>query len=278
MKDDTLYLQFPQWQGSSHRDAPLLTQGAAWLHEFLNYLPFERIEVGRKEPGLKRDKLLAKPDLLWHAEQTKQLINAKQPERIFTLGGDCGVDFLPITYLHQRYGERLAVVWLDAHADLNTPKSSPSSAFHGMVLRACMGEGDPELQAYAYSVLNPAQAFLAGVRVFDAPELAFFEEHQMKLFSAQELEKRAESFTDYLELLDVDKLHIHLDLDVLDPESFDATGYPTEAGLSVLGASLVLKALYKSFDVVGFTMTEFMPKDKEDMKALAILLANNPLL
>jgi len=271
-------LQCGQWQGSSHRDAPLLMKGSDWLFEVLNYLPFEHIEVGRNEPSRKREHVLAKTDLLWHAEQMKQLIDAKKPSRIVTLGGDCGVDFLPITYLNKLYRERFAVIWIDAHPDLHVPASSPNSAFRTMVLRACMGDGATMLQDYAYSKLAPLNTFLAAVRKFDPHEFAFFEDNKMKLFPFQDLAKRPESLTDYLDLLEIEKVHIHFDLDALSPEAFSATGYPEAEGLSLLDANLLLKAIYNAFEVVGFTLSEFMPKQKEDLQALMPLLASNPLL
>jgi arginase len=144
VSQETLYLHFPQWQGSSHRDGPSLIRGSELIAEALNYLPFERIDVSRREASETLSNIRAKADLLNHAKYVRQIIEKTHPKRIVTLGGDCGVDLLPITYLHKRYGSDLAVIWIDAHADLNTPASSSSQAFHGMVLRACLGEGDKD--------------------------------------------------------------------------------------------------------------------------------------
>jgi arginase len=57
----------------------------------------------------------------------------------------------PVSAALARHGDGLAVVWFDAHGDLNTPESSPSGAFHGMVLRTLLGQGP----ALAYGHRTP---------------------------------------------------------------------------------------------------------------------------
>ncbi len=77
-------------------------------------------------------------------EQTKffkEIIIDSKPDKISTIGGDCAVEIMPISYLNKIYQEDLCIIYIDAHADLNTPESSPSKAFHGMPLRTLLGEG-----------------------------------------------------------------------------------------------------------------------------------------
>ncbi|MEW2250541.1 arginase family protein [Streptomyces sp. NPDC006975] len=84
------------------------------------------------------------------------------------VGGDCAVDLAPVGAALSAFGNRLALVWFDAHADLNSPQPSPSGASHGMVLRALIGDG-PEGLRPAQSL--PAQrAVLAGARSLDPGE------------------------------------------------------------------------------------------------------------
>jgi arginase len=97
-------------------------------------------------------------------------ILSTSPDRIFTLGGSCGIETLPVSYLNHKYGGDLAVVWLDAHADLNTPESSLSKHFHGMPLRTLLGEGDRHICEQSFSILRADQIFLAGTRELDLAE------------------------------------------------------------------------------------------------------------
>lgn len=100
---------------------------------------------------------------LGYKEVLKQLKNActlidgVKPDTIFTVGGDCGVELLSVSYLNKRYNGALAVIWFDAHGDLNTPASSPIKKFHGMPLRALLGEGDEEIVRQCFSKLKAGQ-------------------------------------------------------------------------------------------------------------------------
>ncbi|MBV1909658.1 MAG: arginase family protein [Kangiellaceae bacterium] len=63
------------------------------------------------------------------------------PSRIMKVGRSCGAKAAPVSYLDNIDKGQTAIIWFDAHGDLNTPESSPSGHFHGMVLRTLLGEG-----------------------------------------------------------------------------------------------------------------------------------------
>ena len=74
-------------------------------------------------------------------------------DKIATLGGDCGVDMIPISYLNKKYKCGLGIFWIDAHADIHTPESSPSQNFHGMPIRIMMGK--KAMRVYWSSFFQP---------------------------------------------------------------------------------------------------------------------------
>ncbi|MGH3734382.1 MAG: arginase family protein [Micromonosporaceae bacterium] len=135
----TATLCVPQWQGSGSDRARKLADGAA---ELADLVPAERRVTapvsqlqGSPDSDVRRlgvlvDNLAVVQDALAGLDDT-----------VITLGGDCGVELAPISAARTRYGDQLTVLWLDAHPDLNTPQSSPSGAFHGMVLRTLLGQG-----------------------------------------------------------------------------------------------------------------------------------------
>ncbi len=274
----TLNLHFPQWQGSSLEDAVRLYYGSAELYKLLNHLPFESIAVDTDSKDDTVKGINHFSSIVRQAEQVSALLHYHQPQRVFTLGGDCGVDFLPISYLNERYGKTFAVVWLDAHADLHTPNSSPSGAFHGMVLRHILGQGSEALRKLAARPLYTDQVYLAGVRHFDAPELAYYEENRIKLFRVSDLEERPEVLTEVLEVRGYKHLHIHLDLDVLEPSEFRSVGFPVAGGLKLAAAVNLLTVLKSFFEVVGVSVTEYMPTAETDKQVLSTLLLSNPLV
>jgi arginase len=253
---DTLRLLLPQWQGSGHERAKELYTGALSLKPFL---PEGTVAIEVEEVDTETsNKIMRYADIILNTEEALEVIRTASPKKLFTVGGDCGVDAGPVTYLNSVYKD-LAVVWIDTHSDLNTPESSPSKSFHGMVLRTILGEGDAALLEKLPSKLSPDQIFLAGVREFDPPELSYSEENRLKLFGIKDLETNQDALIEVMQARGFKNLHIHLDLDVLDESEFASTCYSTANGLSVEGLLKLLELLQKDMNVVGFTMTEFAP-------------------
>lgn len=258
-----LHVAFPQWQGSGHQHAQRLYNGAEQLRKALPER-FERIPVAQLSSAEKRGGINSYDDILAQAERLRAVLDEQQPERLLTLGGDCGVDLVPASYLNERYAGELALLWLDAHADLNTPRSSPSGAFHGMALRSLMGEGDEALLSQSYKPFAAEQVFLLGARDFDPPEFAYFEEEKLELFRPEELREHPEHLRDALELRGYNKLHVHFDLDALDPAEGIPTCYPAAGGFQREAINLLLAKLDRSFDIVGITLTEYAPAQQDD--------------
>ena len=154
---DTLRLFFPQWQGSGSERAKELLTGVMSLKSLL---PSSMTELETEDVNTETaNNILHYADIVLNLEEALHIIQEANPKRLVTIGGDCGVDAAPITYLNKVYKD-LAVVWIDAHADLNTPESSPSKSFHGMVLRAILGEGDTVILEKLPSRVFPDAVFL----------------------------------------------------------------------------------------------------------------------
>jgi hypothetical protein len=126
------------------------------------------------------------------------------PERPLVLGGCCCAHVGAVRALARRHG-RLAVVWIDAHGDLNTPESSPSGNTWGMPLRMLIDAGD----------VDPKDVTLLGARSLDPPERAFIEAAGIR----QEL--------GHLQ----DNVYVALDLDVVEPPGLDVF-MPEPGGLA----------------------------------------------
>lgn len=256
-------LLFPQWQGSGSPQAPLLREGAERIATLVG---LQHLRVP-SAPGLLETEagIRGRAQLLTQLALARALLETERAERLFTIGGDCGVDLAPASYLNARHRD-LALVWLDAHGDLNTPGTSPSGAFHGMVLRTLLGEGDADFLGRAFSLFAPEQVFLAGARDFDPAERAYA--GGLEYLAVSTLERQRAALAGRIKARGFTKLHVHLDLDVLEPTEFASTGYPTPNGLSLEGLLGLLNALCTQFDVVGVTLTEFTPKVRSDLRVI----------
>ena len=171
-----------------------------------------------------------------------------------TIGGDCGSDLASVQHAAAN-NDAMALVWIDAHADLNSPEESPSHAFHGMVLRTLLGDGPEAL--LASTPLSPQRVILAGTRSLDDGELTYIEAAGIPVIAPEALD--IESLTAALSASGATSVYLHIDLDVLDPAEFGSVGYPEPFGVS-LGRLLELIAAAKAaLPLAGAAVTEFAP-------------------
>jgi len=166
------------------------------------------------------------------AAQTLALA-ADLPERPLILGGCCCSHVGAVEGLASRYG-KLAVVWLDAHGDLNTRETSPSGNEWGMPLRMLLDSG----------AAAPERTALVGVRSLDPPERSFLA--GSGLHSGSDAVERATAETDCV--------YVALDLDVLDPAEI-AAFMPEPGGLSVDEVEQLLVGLASRKTIVGAGLT-----------------------
>lgn len=174
------------------------------------------------------------------------------------LAGDCGISVatLPVLARHQ---PDAYVLWLDAHPDFNTPESSASDFLGGMCVAAACGLWDSGFGAG----LDPSRVVMYGVRDVDGPEQVLLERSGVLL-----VERPGE----LADVLDGRKVFVHLDCDVLDPESVPSS-WPVPGGPDLDQLSRLLDLVAGAADVVGAEITAANPEFAE---AIATALA--PLL
>lgn len=201
---------------------------------------------------------------------------------VLTIGGDCGVELVPVGVARYRYGPGLGVAWFDAHADLNTASSSPSGAFHGMVLRSLLGEGDPEFAAAP--ALERGHAVLIGTRAFDPAERDAVAAGLVRRAAGGPaalryagvggpagLRSAGVEGPAALRSAGVERVYVHVDLDVLDPAAFPAVGCPEPGGLSVAELVEAIRS-FAAFEVVGAGITECAVADPGALRPLLPVL------
>lgn len=181
------------------------------------------------------------------------------------IGGDCGIELAAVTHAAARAaarGARLGVLWLDAHPDLNTPDTSPSGAFSGMVLRALLGEGADGLRANP--PLDPATVVLAGTRALDDGEAAYLDGSPIVRVAADAVDA---GFEGVLAPLGFDELYVHVDLDVLDPSEFGGVPDPQPFGVATADLTAAIAAALANRRLAGAGITMFAPASADDATA-----------
>jgi arginase len=264
-----LSLLFPEWQGYGEHDA--VYRGAykvarelfAGRFVVVPVQPDERLEVTRGVLGL--------GSIAANLRRARALLDELEPRRVFMVGGTCAAEVGPVSYLNRLHAGGMAVLWFDAHGDLNTPASSPSGRFHGMSLRALLGEGPPEIVSQVDLRLTTEQVFLVGSRELDAGEAAFVAERSLYVAAPGTLGDGAD-LCDTIAARGFRRVYVHLDLDVLDPEAFPDVLVPTHGGSKPGDVAAVLRRLTDRFDVVGFSIVEFCDKTGHGIDALRTLV------
>ncbi|HXF98232.1 MAG TPA: arginase family protein [Gaiellaceae bacterium] len=180
-------------------------------------------------------------------EEQSEALAADLPERPLVLGGCCCAHVGAVRGLAAR-GGRLALVWLDAHGDLNTPETSPSGNLWGMPLRMLLDEG----------TVAVADTALVGARNLDPGEVEFVERTGLD----DSLERTLEG---------ADRVYVALDLDVLDPGQA-AVFVPEPGGPSVAEVEELLRGVAERAPVAGVGVTGLVP-DERNLPVVARLLA-----
>lgn len=238
-----LVLSYPQWQGSGRSEN--LRRGAQAAAEICGrYGPLARVpDAG---DGKTRDGINRWTAILEQFRSARAILDERQPARVLTAGGDCACDVAVIDYLHRRYPD-LMVIWVDAHLDANTAETSPSGNFHGMPVAAITGAAPSDLRALLGAPLPPAQFRYVSAHMGDDGDWAFQRDNGLAWHKVEE------GF--------FGPIHIHFDLDALDPAEFPYLAYPDGKLSREAGLALVRNAA-ASGNLVGLTITEFAPLDE----------------
>ena len=178
------------------------------------------------------------------------------------LGGDHSIAIGTIGGVtHQ---EPVGVIWVDAHGDFNTPETSRSGNVHGMPLATLMGKGPDELVNVGRpgSKLAAEDVVLIGIRDLDKKEKARLKESGISVYTMRDIDERGMSAVtaEALEkLVHRKRIHVSLDVDVLDPMEAPGVGTPVPGGLTYREAQLLMEILADSQKVSSMDIVEINP-------------------
>ena len=258
-----LHLLFPQWQGSGRNNA--LFYAANALAESCPQIDFTRVPVPEHQTLQITDGILGYDGILSQMTAARRIVAQEAPDRILTVGGDCGIEPVPVSYLNRKHDGQFTLVWLDAHADLNTPETSPSGCYHGMPLATLLGLGNSEICGTCFSRLEPDQIILAGVRDLDPAEAGIIEEEKITCIKAAAMADHAGLLAEKILDRGDHPVYIHIDLDVLDPVSYPYVRHPEACGLAIETLHRVLAQVRRQCRVAGLGLMEFSLEPFEQM-------------
>jgi len=184
------------------------------------------------------------------------------------LGGDHSVAVGSISgasrFFHEK-GLGIGVIWLDAHADMNTPDTSPSGNVHGMPLACVAGMGPPELvdlggfspKAFAKNIV------IVGLRDVDQMERPHVAESGVRAFTMRDIDERGmrSVMAEAIQLASdgTAGFHLSLDMDFVDPKDAPGVGTPVRGGVTYREAHLAMEMICDSGRTVSMEVVEVNP-------------------
>lgn len=200
--------------------------------------------------------------------------------------------------------KKLGIIWIDAHADIHSPYTTPSGNMHGMPIACLLGEDNKEMQVNKpdeetirhweklknlgsiYPKVHYEDIVMVSVRDFERQEEYLLKKHNVKNISVSEIRSRGVERVAALMLSSLDTcdlIYISFDVDSMDPEISRGTGTPVPGGLTEKEAGNLIYYLLRSKKVCCLEVVEINPTlDKENLmaeNAFEILLkATNQLI
>jgi arginase len=200
------------------------------------------------------------------------------------LGGDHSVaagTVAGVAEFYRRQNQKIGLIWIDAHTDINTPESSPSGNVHGMPLAALCGLGPSELaNIFGFSPkVHPDNCVLVGVRDIDFIEKENVRKAGIAVFTMRDIDERGMR-TVMEEALRIAErgtagYHVSLDMDWVDPEDAPGVGTPVRGGATYREAHLAMEIIADHGRMLSFEIVEVNPVIDEHNRTaeLAVELA-----
>ncbi|RKP06055.1 arginase [Thamnocephalis sphaerospora] len=187
-------------------------------------------------------------------------------ELSLTVGGDHSLAIGSISGSIAVYGEDLCVVWVDAHADINTPETTESGNLHGCPVAFLLGLTRGQVPGFDWvePILRKERLVYIGLRDVDAGEKRILREQGIRAFSMHEVDKYGigrvvEMALDHVNPQRNLPIHLSFDVDALDPSVAPSTGTPVRGGLTFREGHYICEAIAETGQLVAMDLVEVNP-------------------
>jgi arginase len=193
------------------------------------------------------------------------LADGKTP---LVLGGDHSIAVGTVAGVSRFFRDsnrNIGLLWIDAHADMNTPQSSPTGNVHGMPLACCVGVG-PDVLARMFGFspkVDPANVALVGIRDVDQLEAETVRDTGVRVFTMREIDERGmpavidEAIR--IATRGTAGFHLSFDMDFVDPQYAPGVGTPVRGGATYREAHLAMEVICDSGKMVSMEVAEVNP-------------------
>jgi len=246
-------------------DAGVITdlEGLGWKVKFDGHHQFEEINAATDPPIgiLKNPRLVSRVN-----ESVAKVVgeHGSKGELPVTLGGDHSLAIGTVSGTLKNYPDA-CLIWIDAHADINTVESTDSGNIHGMPVSFLLGIGSKvERFSWVQPILKPERLVYIGLRDVDSGEKKILREHSIKAFSMHHVDKYGigkvvEMALDHVNPKRDRPIHLSFDVDALDPSVAPSTGTPVRGGLTFREGHYICETVCETGLLVGLDIMEVNP-------------------
>ena len=267
----TIRLDIPQWQGGNNPNYVFGSELLSIIVPQVSSIKTVKVPVNisfdeelKQKNGIEGEEALKK-----QMKDTEEVLIQENPDRIIVIGGDCSVSQVPFDYLSGKYGEKLGILWLDAHPDVSTVETSTRN--HEMVLNNLISGEGSTLASMVKNPINKNKVMLAGLIYDDLREKdQIVNIKKISYATPSQLKNDSNILVDWIQKENIKHVAVHFDFDVLDPQDFRSI-YPAEPYLESFDAAIgelklehigrILGDISKYSNIVGLTIAEHLPWD-----------------
>lgn len=243
----------------------------------LGDISIPKVSLGEKYDGHKNMKYL-NPIININTNLAEQVYCSLKANNFpFIVGGDHCLGMGSIAGASKHFKE-IAVIWVDAHGDINTHETSPSGNIHGMPLAASMNVGHHSLTDIYFESqkVKPENVYILGARDMDPGEIQLAKDLNLNLYNMdivkeKGLENILGTIIDKIRSSSVDGVHLSFDIDVLDKSIVPGTGTAVYEGFELEEGKLILSKLLGEGFVTSMDFVELNPllddPDEKTVKA-----------
>jgi arginase len=200
------------------------------------------------------------------AKSVSRIVRSKSIPLV--LGGDHTIAIASISAISHEWKKKnkdIAVLWIDAHTDMNTPQSSPSGNVHGMPLAVLLGQGPRELKNISgkHTKLKARNVACVGIRSVDPSESLLVKKSNIHVKTMRDIDENGirNVINQTLDRIEKDcaGLWISLDMDACDPSLAPGVGTPVPGGLSYRESHLIMELVADRNNLLGMDIVEINP-------------------
>lgn len=206
---------------------------------------------------------------------TKVLTALENNTLPFIVGGDHSLALGSIAGASKFLGNDLAVIWIDAHGDINTEETSPTGNIHGMPLAASMGIGYKKLTSIFFDdyKIKPENVFILACRDLDQGEIELINELNMHVWTNNDIDIKgakavSQELLSIIKEKEIKNIHLSYDIDCLDPEYVPGTGTPVHNGLSFTESKILIESILGTSLVRSIDFVEYNPDLDENNRTI----------